>query len=80
MDEAKQKNFVVTQTFCAQMASVQFTDLLKQAIDEGKRGMLDWLGCALAGSRHSTLDSLLAVLQETGGRPEATVFGRGLRE
>jgi 2-methylcitrate dehydratase PrpD len=61
------------------MASVQFSDLSQQAIDEGKRGVLDWLGCALAGSRHATLDCLLAVLQETGATPQATVFGRGLR-
>lgn len=61
------------------MASVQFTDLSKKAIDEGKRGVLDWLGCALAGSRHPTLDRLMAVLQEVGGKPQATVFGRGLR-
>src|SRR5688500_15901915 len=61
------------------MASVQFSDLSQQAIDEGKRGVLDWLGCALAGSRHATLDSLLEVLQETSATPQATVFGRGLR-
>jgi 2-methylcitrate dehydratase PrpD len=36
------------------MASVQFSDLSKKAIDEGKRGVLDWVGCALAGSRHPT--------------------------
>lgn len=69
----------VTRAFCARMASVQFTDLPKKAIDEGKRGVLDWLGCALAGSRHPTLDRLMAVLQEVGGKPQATVFGRGLK-
>jgi 2-methylcitrate dehydratase PrpD len=79
VDEADQKSLAVTQTFCARMASVQFSDLSKKAIDEGKRGVLDWLGCALAGSRHPILDCLLAVLKETGGTPQATVFGRGLR-
>jgi 2-methylcitrate dehydratase PrpD len=54
-------------------------DLPSEAVDEGKRGVLDWLGCALAGSRHPTLDRLLAVLQDAGGRPQATVFGRALR-
>ncbi len=79
MDEATQKDLAVTQSFCARMAAAQFSDLSKRAIDEGKRGVLDWLGCALAGSRHSTLDILLAVLQEAGGSSQATVFGRGLR-
>lgn len=79
MDDAVGEISGVTRAFCARMASVQFTDLPKKAIDEGKRGVLDWLGCALAGSRHPTLDRLLAVLQEVGGKPQATVFGRGLR-
>jgi len=61
------------------MASVRFAELPGKAIDEGKRGVLDWLGCALAGSRHPTLDHLLAVLQEAGGKSQATVFGRGLK-
>jgi 2-methylcitrate dehydratase PrpD len=37
------------------------------------------LGCALAGSRHPTLDHLLEVLREAGGKSQATVFGRGLK-
>jgi 2-methylcitrate dehydratase PrpD len=61
------------------MAAMQFADLSVKAVQEGKRGILDWLGCALAGSRHPTLDLLLAVLQDAGGRPQATVFGRGLK-
>jgi 2-methylcitrate dehydratase PrpD len=61
------------------MASLRFSDLSKKAIEQGKRGVLDWLGCALAGSRHPRLDCLLAVLKETGGTPQATVFGRGMR-
>jgi 2-methylcitrate dehydratase PrpD len=79
VDEADQKPLAVTRIFCARMASLQFSDLSNKAIDEGKRGVLDWLGCALAGSRHPTLDHLLAVLKETGGTPQATVFARGLR-
>ncbi|MBI3937357.1 MAG: MmgE/PrpD family protein [Betaproteobacteria bacterium] len=69
----------VTREFCARMAGVRPGDLPAKAMHEGRRGVLDWLGCALAGSRHPTLDVLLAVLQEAGGRPQATVFGRGLK-
>jgi 2-methylcitrate dehydratase PrpD len=61
------------------MASVQASDLPEKVLNEGKRGVLDWLGCVLAGSRHPTVDYLLAVLNESGGKPQATVFGRGLR-
>lgn len=61
------------------MAAARFGDLSPKAIQEGKRGVLDWLGCALAGSRHPTLDLLLEVLREAGGRPQATVLGRSLK-
>ncbi|HEV7392492.1 MAG TPA: MmgE/PrpD family protein, partial [Burkholderiales bacterium] len=44
-----------------------------------RRGVLDWIGCALAGCRHPTLDKLNRVLSETGGKPVATVFGRNGR-
>lgn len=46
---------------------------------EARRGFLDWTGCALAGSRHRTIDTLLGVLQEVSGKPQATVLGRGLK-
>lgn len=79
MNEAAQEIIGVTEKFCARMAAAQFSELPNKALDEGKRGVLDWLGCALAGSRHPTLDRLLMVLQECGGKPQATVFGRSLK-
>jgi 2-methylcitrate dehydratase PrpD len=79
VNDAVQEISGVTREFCARMAAVQPGDLPSKAVDEGKRGVLDWLGCALAGSGHPTLDRLIAVLQDAGGRPQATVFGRGLR-
>jgi len=41
--------------------------------------VLDWIGCALAGSTHPTIAKLLAVLEEAGGRPQARVIGHRLR-
>ena len=69
----------LTKTLCGHLAAARYEDLSPRAIDEGRRGVLDWLGCALAASRHPTIDKLLAVLQEAGGRPQATVFGRQLK-
>jgi len=77
--ETGDENLSMTRQFCARMAAARFGDLSPKAVREGKRGVLDWLGCALAGSRHPALDLLLEVLQETGGRPQATVLGRGLK-
>src|SRR5216683_3336284 len=69
----------LTKTLCAHLAAARFSDLSAAAQREARRGVLDWVGCALAGSRHKTIDTLLAVLQETGGRPQATVLGRDLK-
>jgi len=69
----------LTKTLCGYLAAAQFGDLSAAAKHEARRGVLDWIGCALAGSGHKTITTLLAVLQEISGRPQATVFGRGLR-
>jgi 2-methylcitrate dehydratase PrpD len=67
----------LTKTLCTYLATARYSDLSAPAQREARRGVLDWVGCALAGSRHAAIDMLLAVLQETGGRPQATVLGRG---
>jgi 2-methylcitrate dehydratase PrpD len=68
-----------TKTLCAHLAWARFTDLSAAAQREARRGVLDWIGCALAGSTHPTIAKLLDVLQEVGGRAQATVLGRNLR-
>jgi 2-methylcitrate dehydratase PrpD len=69
----------LTKTLCGHLAAAQFADLSPAAIHAARRGVLDWIGCALAGSSHTTVTTLLAVLQDISGAPQATVFGRGLR-
>jgi 2-methylcitrate dehydratase PrpD len=68
-----------TKTLCAHLAAARFGDLSPRAVSEARRGVLDWLGCALAGSPHPTLARLVAVLKEISGRPQASVFGRRLK-
>ncbi len=69
----------LTKTLCRHLAAARFSDLSAAAQREARRGVLDWIGCALAGSRHRTIDTLLAVLEGVGGRPQATVLGRDLK-
>jgi 2-methylcitrate dehydratase PrpD len=69
----------LTKTLCGYLAAAQFGDLSAAAKHEARRGVLDWIGCALAGSGHKTITTLLTVLQEISGRPQATIFGRKLR-
>jgi 2-methylcitrate dehydratase PrpD len=69
----------LTKTLCAHLADARFEDLSPAARNEGRRGVLDWIGCALAGSGHPTVEKLIAVLEEAGGRPQARILGRNLR-
>lgn len=80
MDQNLQTEAVtLTKTLCAHLATRTPADLTENARHAARRGVLDWIGCALAGSPHPTIGRLVAVLQETGGRPQATVLGRNLK-
>ena len=68
-----------TKTLCGHLAEAKFSDLTPAALHEARRGVLDWIGCALAGSGHRTITTLLGVLEETTGKPQATALGRKLK-
>ncbi len=65
-----------TKRFGDFLARFRFEDLSERAVHEARRGLIDWLGCALAGSGHPTINKLLAVLTAISGKPQATVLGR----
>ncbi len=67
----------LTKALCRFLAEFAYADLPATAVHEAKRGLIDWIGCALAGSRHDTIDKLLSVLVALGGQPQSTVLGRG---
>lgn len=46
---------------------------------EATRSILNWMGCAVGGSRHETLDRALAALRPFAGPDQATVLGRQAR-
>ncbi len=74
---AAKLNLGITRDLARFLATFRFEDLPPAAIHEAKRGLIDWLGCALAGSRHETIDKLVEVLAALGGQPQATLLGRG---
>src|SRR5262245_12420082 len=69
----------LTKTLCRHLAAAQYGDLTEAARHQARRGVLDWIGCALAGSGHATVGKLIDVLREVGDRPQASVLGRGLK-
>ena len=66
----------VTRDLAAFLARFRFEDVPEAEIHEACRGVLDWIGCALAGSGHGEVTTLIDVLREAGGRPQASVLGR----
>lgn len=80
MDQNLNRDAVtLTKTLAAHLAAARFGDLSQVARHAARRGVLDWIGCALAACRHPTVTTLIDVLAETGGRPQATVLGRSLK-
>lgn len=70
----------VTKELGAFIAGINFADLPDSVVHEARRGVLDWIGCALAGSGHATISTLLDTFAELGSTSKATVLGRrGLR-
>ena len=79
MTAIQEQTTQVTRALCEHLAGFKFEALPKNAVHAARRGVLDWIGCALAGCRHPTLDKLNGVLAEAGGKPVATVIGRNAR-
>ncbi|MEM7407156.1 MAG: MmgE/PrpD family protein [Pseudomonadota bacterium] len=72
-------NLNLTTALAEFLARVEFDSLPEDVRHEGRRGVLDWLGCAIAGSTHPTITRLLNVLTALNGAPTATVIGDGRR-
>ncbi len=44
----------LTSDLCTFLANLTLEDLPSNVVHEARRGVLDYIGCALAGSRHET--------------------------
>ena len=63
-----------TEDFSAHIFKTKFEDLSLETVHAAKRGVLDWLGCALIGSQHSTPDILIDTLKEKALEKKMTTF------
>lgn len=61
------------------VVEARFEDIPMPVIDEAKRSLLNWVGCALGGAHHETMDRAIEALVEFSGPPVAHVLGRGER-
>jgi 2-methylcitrate dehydratase PrpD len=65
--------------FCRFLSSFRYEDLPAAVVHESRRGVLDWIGCALAGSRHPKLPKLLAGIKALHSAERATVIAHDLK-
>jgi 2-methylcitrate dehydratase PrpD len=72
-------NLGITKKLSSYLADLKFEDFPDDVVHECRRGVLDWLGCAIAGSQHATTDKLASVLASINPEGAATVFGRGIK-
>jgi 2-methylcitrate dehydratase PrpD len=72
-------NLGITEKLSSYLAGLKFEELPDDVVHECRRGVLDWIGCAIAGSGHATTDTLAGVLQSMNGEGGSTVFGRGTK-
>jgi 2-methylcitrate dehydratase PrpD len=69
----------VTKTLARFVVDSRYADIPEAVRHEAVRSFLNWLGCALGGCRHETIDLALAALRPFSGTAQATVLGRGER-
>jgi 2-methylcitrate dehydratase PrpD len=66
----------VTGTLARYIVAARYEDLPANVRKEGARTLLNWVGCAVGGSHHETVDKAVAALAPFSGKPEANVLGR----
>jgi 2-methylcitrate dehydratase PrpD len=69
----------VTRTLARFIVGHRREEVPEKVWHEAARSFLNWVGCAVGGSRHETVERALAALSEFSGPREATVPGRGER-
>jgi 2-methylcitrate dehydratase PrpD len=66
----------VTETLARYLVAAKFEDLPADIRQEAARSLLNWIGVAVGGSRHQTVEIALATVSLFAGPPQAGVLGR----
>ena len=66
----------VTKRLAAYIVSAKYDQLPSTVRKEAQRTLLNWMGCAIGGSRHETVDAAIAALSPFASAPQATILGR----
>jgi 2-methylcitrate dehydratase PrpD len=66
----------VTQRLTQYAASINLADLPPAVRHQGARTLLNWMGCAVGGSRQDAVTHALAAVKPFAGPPQAQLLGR----
>ena len=66
----------VTRALARYIVRTRPEDVPATVVTEARRTVVNWMGCALGGARHETLDHAIAALMPFSGPPQAAVLGR----
>ncbi|MCJ2012532.1 MmgE/PrpD family protein [Methylobacterium sp. J-076] len=69
----------VTKILAEWIRGSSYESLPEEVRREGVRSFLNWVGVAIGGSHHETLDIAVSALQPFSGPPQAGLFGRSER-
>ncbi|HEY6362593.1 MAG TPA: MmgE/PrpD family protein [Vicinamibacterales bacterium] len=79
MESSDSRTLTPTATLARFVVSHRPEQLPDAVRREATRSLLNWVGCAVGGSRHQTVERALAALAPFSGPREASVLGRGDR-
>jgi 2-methylcitrate dehydratase PrpD len=66
----------ITRTLARRLVASRYEDIPADVIHEAQRAVLNFLGCAIGGARHETVEHALSALGPFSGPPQAAVLGR----
>src|SRR6204780_5410319 len=66
----------VTKTLARYLVTARYGDLPQNVRKEGVRTLLNWVGVAIGGSHHQTVDIAASTLGPFSGPPQASLLGR----
>ena len=67
----------VTAQLADWIVGLKGSDIPAEVREEGVRTFVNWVGCAVGGARHETVDAALRAVDPFSGPRKATVLGRG---
>lgn len=61
------------------IVSANFKDIPRETVEFTKELIIDFVGAAVAGNKTTTGEIITAYIRETGGSPQASILGGGIR-